>query len=88
MYGRLFTVANPEEAEEGKTFKDFLNPESATILRGCLLEPGLADAQPGERFQFLRHGYFVADAVDSKPGAPVFNLIVGLRDTYTRRIRS
>ncbi|MGE5699985.1 MAG: glutamine--tRNA ligase/YqeY domain fusion protein [Deltaproteobacteria bacterium] len=88
MYSRLFTAANPEEAEEGKTFKDFLNPESATILRGCLLEPGLADAQPGERFQFLRHGYFVSDAVDSKPGVPVFNLIVGLRDTYTRRIRS
>ncbi len=88
MYSRLFTVANPEEAEEGKTFKDFLNPESATILRGCRIEPGLADAQPGERFQFLRHGYFIADAVDSKPGAPVFNLIVGLRDTYTRRIRS
>jgi glutaminyl-tRNA synthetase len=88
MYSRLFTVANPEEAEEGKTFKDFLNPESATTLRGCLLEPELAGAQPGERFQFLRHGYFIADAVDSKPGAPVFNLIVGLRDTYTRRIRS
>jgi glutaminyl-tRNA synthetase len=87
LYDRLFTVPNPEEAEEGKTFKDFLNPDSIVTLRGCLLEPGLANAAAGERFQFLRHGYFIADAVDSKPGAPVFNRIVGLRDTYARRIR-
>jgi len=88
LYDRLFTVPNPEDAEEGKTFKDFLNPESAVVLRGCLLEPGLANTPPGERFQFLRHGYFIADAIDMKPGAPVFNRIVGLRDTYSRRIRS
>jgi glutaminyl-tRNA synthetase len=82
LYTRLFTVANPEEAEEGKTFKDYLNPDSAQILRGCLTEPGLADMPPGERFQFVRHGYFIADAADSKPGAPVFNRIIGLKDTY------
>jgi len=87
LYNRLFTIANPEEAEEGKTFKDFLNPDSVVTLRGCLLEPGLANAAAGERFQFVRHGYFIADAVDSKPGTPVFNRIVGLRDTYARRIR-
>jgi len=87
MYDRLFTVPNPEEAEEGKTFKDYLNPESVKILLGCRLEPGLTDTPPGERFQFLRHGYFISDAVDTRPGAPVFNLIVGLRDTYSRRIR-
>ncbi len=85
-YNRLFATANPEEAEEGKTFKDYLNPDSVEILRGCLLEPGLVEAKPGERFQFLRHGYFIADSVDSKPGIPVFNLIVGLKDTYSRRI--
>jgi glutaminyl-tRNA synthetase len=83
----LFAVANPEEVEDGKTFKDYLNPDSVEILRGCLLEPGLADSLPGERFQFVRHGYFIADAVDSRPDAPVFNRIVALRDTYARRIR-
>ena len=82
LYNRLFTVANPEEAEDGKTFKDYLNPDSVEILRGCLLEPGLADTPLGERFQFVRHGYFIADAVDSRPGAPVFNRIIELRDTY------
>ena len=87
LYDRLFTVPDPEAEGEGKTFKDFLNPESAVILRGCLIEPGLADTRPGDRFQFLRHGYFIADAVDTKPGAPVFNRIVGLKDTYSRRIR-
>jgi glutaminyl-tRNA synthetase len=84
LYDRLFTVPNPEE---GKTFKDFLNPDSIVVLRGSLIEPGLANASPGERFQFVRHGFFIADAVDSKPGVPVFNLIVGLRDAYARRIR-
>jgi glutaminyl-tRNA synthetase len=82
MYDRLCTVPDPEDVPEGKTFKDYLNPESVEILRGCLLEPGLAEATPGERFQFVRHGYFIADAVDSKPGAPVFNRIVALKDTY------
>jgi glutaminyl-tRNA synthetase len=52
------------------------------ILRGCLLEPGLANTSSGERFQFVRHGYFIADAVDSRPASPVFNRIVELKDTY------
>ena len=52
------------------------------ILRGCLAEPSLAQAVPGETFQFLRHGYFVADEVDSKPGSPVFNRVVDLKDRY------
>ena len=82
LYDRLFTVADPESAEEGTTFKDFLNPGSVEVLRGCLVEPVLASAAPGDRFQFVRNGYFIADAVDSKPGAPVFNRIVGLKDKY------
>jgi len=82
LFDRLFTVADPEGAEEGKTFRDFLNPDSTEVLGGCLLEPGLAHARPGDRFQFVRHGYFVADGVDSRPGAPVFNRIVALRDRY------
>ncbi len=82
LYDRLCTVPDPEDVPEGKTYKDYLNPESVEILRGCLLEPGLAEAMPAERFQFVRHGYFIADAVDSKPGAPVFSRIVALKDTY------
>jgi glutaminyl-tRNA synthetase len=82
LYNRLFTVADPENAGDGKIFKDCLNPRSMEILQGCPVEPSLARAVPGERFQFLRHGYFVADEVDSKPGAPVFNGIVDLKDRY------
>ena len=82
LYDRLFTVADPENAEEGRTFRDFLNPASVEALRGCLVEPALASAVPGDRFQFVRHGYFIADEVDSTPGAPVFNRIVGLKDKY------
>jgi glutaminyl-tRNA synthetase len=82
LYDRLFTVADPESVEEGKTFKDFLNPASVEVLRGCLVEPALASAAPGDRFQFVRNGYFIADELDSKPGAPVFNRIVGLKDKY------
>jgi len=82
VYDRLFTVANPEDVGEGRSFKEFLNPASVEVLRGCLVEPALASAAPGERFQFVRHGYFIADEVDSTPGAPVFNRIVGLKDKY------
>ena len=82
LYDRLFTTPDPEAAEEGKTFKDYLNPASVEIVRGCLVEPGLASARPGDRFQFVRQGYFIADAVDSKPGALVFNRVIELRDTY------
>ena len=82
LYDRLFTVPDPEGVEEGRTFKEFLNPASVEVLRGCLVEPALASAAPGDRFQFVRTGYFIADEIDSKPGAPVFNRIVGLKDKY------
>jgi glutaminyl-tRNA synthetase len=82
LYGRLFTEADPEEAAEGRTFRDFLNPGSVEVLRGCLLEPGMAKAPAGERFQFVRHGYFIEDAADSRPASPVFLRIVELKDTY------
>jgi glutaminyl-tRNA synthetase len=82
LYDRLFTVADPETEEEGKPFKEFLNPASVEVLRDSLVEPALAAAAPGDRFQFVRHGYFIADEVDSKPGAPVFNRTVGLKDKY------
>jgi glutaminyl-tRNA synthetase len=82
LYERLFTAADPEDVEEGRTFKEHLNPSSVEVLRGSLVEPALASAAPGDRFQFVRNGYFIADEADSKPGALVFNRIVGLKDRY------
>jgi glutaminyl-tRNA synthetase len=80
LYDRLFTVDNPS----GDDWKDALNPQSLEVLRECQLEPSLAAAVPGSRYQFERHGYFCADSVDSKSGQPVFNRTVGLRDTWAR----
>ncbi|WP_145305054.1 glutamine--tRNA ligase/YqeY domain fusion protein [Crateriforma conspicua] len=79
-YDRLFGVENPDAAEQGKTFLDYLNPDSLTV-RTAFVEPALAEAQIGDRVQFERVGYFVVDS-DSKPGSLVMNRIVGLRDTW------
>jgi glutaminyl-tRNA synthetase len=54
------------------------------VLKDCLVEPALAEADPGERFQFLRMGYFCVDSKESKPGAPAFNRAVTLRDTWAK----
>jgi glutaminyl-tRNA synthetase len=83
LYDRLFSVEDPEREEAGKTFLDYMNPESLEVLRDCRIEPGLATAAPGSRFQFERLGYFAVD-VDSRPGAPVFNRIVSLRDAWAK----
>ena len=83
LYDRLFSVEDPESEGAGRTFLDHLNPESLEVLTGCQLEPGLASAASGERFQFERLGYFAADP-DSRRGAPVFNRIVSLRDTWAK----
>jgi len=83
LYDRLFKSEDPEEAPEGGDFLSNLNPDSLEVVRGCWLEPGLADLAAGARVQFERLGYFVVDP-DSKPGAPVFNRIVSLRDTWAR----
>ena len=85
LYDRLCSVPNPEDAEDGKTFKDYLNPKSVEILTDALVEPSLAETPAGERFQFVRHGYFITDALDSRPAALVFNRIVELKDTYTAK---
>ncbi|HSJ57255.1 MAG TPA: glutamine--tRNA ligase/YqeY domain fusion protein [Anaerolineae bacterium] len=82
-YDRLFTVPEPMDTREGETWTDFLNPSSLEVLTGCKVEPGLADAEPGTRYQFLRLGYFVVDP-DSTPGRPVFNETIGLRDTWAK----
>ena len=67
-----------------RNFLDDLNPDSKRVIR-ALVEPALAKAAPEERFQFERHGYFVADAVDSKAGAPIFNRTVTLRDSWHKQ---
>ncbi|MFH1679742.1 MAG: glutamate--tRNA ligase family protein, partial [Candidatus Eisenbacteria bacterium] len=84
LYDHLFTVPDPSEAEEGKDFKDYLNPDSLAVVSGCRLESSLAEAAPGDHFQFERIGYFVVDPADSRPGRPVFNRTVTLRDAWAR----
>jgi glutaminyl-tRNA synthetase len=83
LYDRLFSIEDPENDEAGKTFLDHLNPNSLEVLGGCQVEPSLVGAARGSRFQFERLGYFYVDD-DSAPGAPVFNRIVSLRDTWAR----
>ena len=83
LYDRLFTVPNPMSAGEGKTYLDYLNPNSLQVLTDCKLEPSLGEAAPGERFQFERKGYFIVDP-DSTPERPVFNRTVTLRDTWAK----
>ena len=81
VYDRLFTTAQPG-GESGDFLKD-LNTDSVRIIR-AQLEPALKEAAAEDRFQFERHGYFVADRVDSKPGAPVFNRTVTLKDSWAK----
>lgn len=78
LYDRLFTEENPDAGEAD--FKTFVNPESLVVLTDCLVEPSLANAQPGSHYQFERQGYFCVDSKDSKDGSPVFNRTVTLRD--------
>jgi glutaminyl-tRNA synthetase len=84
LYDRLFTKQDPDDLAEGEDYKTYLNPDSLQVLQGCKAEPSLAAAQPGERFQFERLGYFCVDSRDSRLGAPVFNRTVSLRDTWAK----
>lgn len=81
LYDSLFTKENPLEDED---FMATVNPKSLEVLKGCKLEPSLAEAESKKYYQFLRQGYFVADSVDSKPGHLVFNRTVGLRDSWAK----
>jgi glutaminyl-tRNA synthetase len=81
LYDRLFRVEDPANAEGD--FRDFLNPDSLKTIPQAMIEPALAEAEAGESFQFLRLGYFCADR-DSRPGNPVFNRTVTLKDTWAR----
>lgn len=84
VYNHLFTAANPNDVPEGQDFRYFLNPRSLEVLSHCLVEPHLALAESGSRWQFERLGYFNVDPVDSTPGALIFNRIVSLRDSWAK----
>jgi len=84
LYDRFFTKENPDEKEDGKTFLDFINPNSSEVLTDCKLEPALAGVLQGSSVQFERLGYFCADSRDHKAGRPVFNRTVTLRDTWAK----
>lgn len=80
LYDNLFTLENVGDMPEDKTYDDFVNPESVVHLSGCKLEPALAEAVPGERFQFVRLGYFCRDTKNPA----VFNRTVSLKDSFRR----
>ena len=84
IYDHLFLNPGPGEDPERSDSMLSLNPRSLEVLENCKVEPGLAGAEPGSRFQFLRRGYFCVDSVDSRPGALVFNRTVALRDSWAR----
>jgi glutaminyl-tRNA synthetase len=81
LYDPLFTVPEPDSADD---FMSLLNPDSLLVVKGAKIEPSVAEAAPGTRYQFERTGYFISDTIDSKPGAPVFNRTVGLRDSWAK----
>jgi glutaminyl-tRNA synthetase len=83
LYDHLFNKEDPTDVEDGKDFRDYLNPDSLEILTKCRVEPTLAGATPGSRYQFERLGYFCVDP-DSSPQKLVFNRIVSLRDTWSK----
>ena len=78
LYDKLFTEANMNAIPEGSDYKDYLNPESVVARKGCKLEESLKDAKPGDKFQFVRTGFFTPDS--KNPG--VYNRVVTLRDSF------
>ena len=84
LYDRLFNVPDPDGVSEGRDFVAALNPESLVVASNAKIEPGVAGAPIGSRYQFERTGYFISDS-DSKPGALVFNRTVTLRDSWEKQ---
>ncbi len=83
LYDRLLSEESPPTGKDSE-FLNAINPNALQVLNNCKLEKSLAEAKPGQHFQFERQGYFVADVKDSKPGAPVFNRVVTLKDSWAR----
>ena len=83
LYDRLFVVANPDDESEGKTYRDYLNPDAKRVVQGWL-EPAAANVSAETSFQFERLGYFIADRVDHTSARPVFNRSVTLRDSWAK----
>jgi len=83
LYDRLFNVANPL-SDKSKNFLDHLNPEALSVISDAVVEPMVAEGAAGDFYQFERTGYFIHDSEDSKPGAPVLNRSVTLRDTWAK----
>ncbi|MGZ7080781.1 MAG: glutamine--tRNA ligase/YqeY domain fusion protein [Thermoanaerobaculia bacterium] len=83
LYDRLFTEEDPEKVDGGKTFVDYINPQSLEVISDGVAEPSLSTSRPGDTFQFERIGYFCVDP-DTRDGALVFNRTVPLRDTWAR----
>ena len=81
LYDNLLTIENPGDLPEDKTYNDYLNPNSLVVVEGAKIEPSLADAAPGEKFQFVRDGYY---CVDSKHKG-TFNRVVGLKDSFPKK---
>jgi len=86
LYENLFTIPDINDIEEGKDYRDYLNPNSIKVLKNCKLEPSLKEVTIGEKFQFLRQGYFSVD-YDSTADNLVFNLIVTLKDSWTKQLK-
>ena len=80
LYDKLFTIENVSDIPEDKTYDDYLNPDSKRILTGCKLEQSMADVKPGERFQFVRLGYFCKDTKNEN----TYNQIVTLKDSWAK----
>ncbi|MCU0502305.1 MAG: glutamine--tRNA ligase/YqeY domain fusion protein [Anaerolineae bacterium] len=83
LYDNLFTAPNPDDVPEGQDWRSVVNPNSLEVLAGCKVEPALAGAAPGSRYQFLRQGYFCVD-LDATPEKLIFNRTVLLKDTWAK----
>ncbi len=81
LYDNLLTLENPSDLPEDKTYNDYLNPDSLIVIEGAKIEPALADAKAGDKFQFVRDGYYCADSKH----AGTFNRVVGLKDSFPKK---
>jgi glutaminyl-tRNA synthetase len=84
LYDRLFTHPSPDSTRDGRDYREYLNPDSLRTVTCCIVEPSLADARPGEPFQFEREGYFCIDSKLSSASSLVFNRTVTLRDSWAK----